>query len=229
MESEAPTLTPPPTRRKRGRGLLALGLALVLAGLGFLGYFAWEYFGTNVVSKHQQAEVRKKIVTDWGREIDGKYVGLLRVPRFGDDYEIPIIKSFSDKALSTGVGWYAKGAKPGGTGNFVLAGHRVTHGEPFADFPKLKAGDKIVVETRKVIYTYRLEDDGNDIRVPFTTKWPLWPVPDPEGTEDAKATKPTVTLVTCSELFRTKDRSVVRGVLIDTQSKKRIIDGGRTA
>jgi sortase A len=55
--------------------------------------------------------------------------------------------------------------------------------------------------------------------VPFTTSWPLWPVPDP----DARRQKPTerlITLLTCSELFHTNNRSVVIGELVKTYDKK---------
>ncbi len=106
---------------------------------------------------------------------------MLRVKRFGSDYEVPIVKGFDKGALARGVGWYTKGAKPGEIGNFAIAGHRVTHGEPFSKFPKLKKGDLVVVETRRDIFTYKLRNSGTSITVPFTTSWPLWPVPDPDA------------------------------------------------
>lgn len=214
------TITAPPKapRRKPGRLRRLVGVLLILAGIGLLGYFAWQYWGTNVVSKARHADEKKIIAKDWSDGIDGDAVGLLRVPRFGSDYEVPIVRGFSKKALASGVGWYTKGAKPGQVGNFAIAGHRVTHGEPFRDFLKIRAGDKAVVETRTHIYTYRLRDDGDAITVPFTTSWPLWHVPAP----DAKGKKPTkklITLLTCSELFHTDNRNVVVGELVKTVDK----------
>ena len=158
---------------------------MVLAGLGFIGYFAWQYWGTNYVAKQKQAEIKQLIVDDWDKGIDGNAIGLLRVPRFGDDYEVPIVKggdllgAKGDRALAEGVAWYEPGAKPGEIGNFAVAGHRVTHGEPFRDFLKLREGDKVFVETRRKVYTYVLRNDGNAITVDFTTSWPLADVPDP--------------------------------------------------
>ena len=197
---------------------------MVAAGLGFVGYFAWQYWGTNYVAKQQQAEIKELIADDWGQGIDGKGIGLLRVQRFGDDYEMPIIKGGNllgakgTKALSEGVAWYEPGAKPGEIGNFVVAAHRVTHGEPFRDFLKLKRGDEVVVETRRKIYTYVLRNDGTDITVDFTTEWPLADVPDPDRAGE-KATEPVLTMVTCSELFHTDNRSVVIGDLASTEDK----------
>ena len=41
-------------------------------------------------------------------------------------------------------------------GNFAVAGHRNTHGEPFRYINKLKPGDPIVVETQDAYYTYEM-------------------------------------------------------------------------
>ncbi|MCW2788140.1 MAG: class sortase [Aeromicrobium sp.] len=216
-------LAPPgrrPTPRRSGgrRFALLVGVTLILAGLGVLVWFAWQYFGTNVVAKHKQAEIKQSLKIDWGKGIDGDAIGLLRVKRFGADYEAPIVKGVDDKALSEGVGWDTDSAKPGQIGNFVIAGHRVTHGEPFAKFPKLKQGDRVVVETRSAIYTYTLRNSGTSIMVDFTTSWPLWSVPDPDAKSETP-TKAVLTMVTCSELFHTRNRSVVIGDLISTVRK----------
>ncbi|OUZ09265.1 hypothetical protein BHE97_11120 [Aeromicrobium sp. PE09-221] len=214
-------MTTQTTPRRSGRVLGALGLALVIAGLAVLGYVAWQYWGTTWLAKKEHESLRTTIVQDWDRgddatEINGE--GLLRVPRFGDDYEVPILLGFDDPTFAKGVGMYPEGAKPGEVGNLVLAAHRVTHGEPFRHFFELKAGDDVIVETRTEIFTYRLRDNGDATRVDFRTTWPLQPVPSP----DAAGVEPTeklVTLLTCSELFHTDDRSVAVGELVDVQTK----------
>ena len=91
----------------------AFGILLILAGLGMLAYIAWQYFGTNIVSKQKQEEVKQQIAEDWGKGLDSDAIGLLRVPRFGDTYEKPIVKGFGDDDLARGVGWDTKSAKPG--------------------------------------------------------------------------------------------------------------------
>jgi sortase A len=191
---------------------------MIAVGLAIVAWFAWQYWGTNVIAQQEH----EKILADWTHT---DAIGVLRVPRFGDDYEVPIlpggdlIEPKGHEALSRGVAWYEPGARPGAVGNFVIAGHRVTHGEPFKDFPKLKAGDKVRVETRGAEYTYVLRNGGTDIIVPFTVTWPLWDVPDPDQ-PNARATQPHITMVTCSELFHTSNRSVVIGELETKQVGK---------
>lgn len=217
-------MTTTSARRSRGsRLLLVVGLVLVLAGVGILGWFAWQFWGTNVVAQREHERLRTEIVQQWdagesgdAKRIDG--VGLLRIPRFGDDFEVPILNGDDDATLARGVGRYTEGAQPGRVGNLVLSGHRVTHGEPFRDFPKLREGDEVVVETRTHVLTYALRQDGDEIRVPFTTSWPLWPVPDPDAAGE-EPTERLITLVTCSEIFRTDDRNVVTGELVAAERK----------
>ena len=86
--------------------------------------------------------------------------------------------------------------------------------------PSLRAGDLVEVETRTAVRTYRLVDDGDAVEVSFETAWPLWPVPDPEGAADREPREQMITLVTCSELFHTDDRLIVRGVLTDVEPKR---------
>jgi sortase A len=196
----------------------SIGALMIAAGLGMLGWFAWQYWGTNIVAHQSQ----QRILDDW---TNSDAIGVLHAPRFGPDYGVPIlpggnlIDAKGTAALGKGVAWYEEGARPGEVGNFVIAGHRVTHGEPFKDFPLLKAGDKINVETRSAIYTYVLRQGGTDVTVPFTASWPLDSVPDPEQT-DEEPTKAVITLVTCTELFHTIDRSVVIGDLTSIRLKK---------
>lgn len=202
------------------RTLITLGSALILAGTGSLGYLGWQYSGTNIVSRQKQSAIKHSLVIDWGEGMNSDALGLLRIPRFGKDYEVPIMSGFSPAALAEGVGWYDKGAKPGQIGNFVLAGHRVTHGEPFRDFHNLRKGDEVVVETRTQIFTYVLRENGDAITVDFTVIWPLQPVPvTGMGMEHVRPTKPILTMLTCSELFHTRNRNVVFGDLISTVDK----------
>lgn len=211
------------TRSGGSRLLLVLGLVLVLSGVAMLGWVGWQYWGTNIVSQREHDRIRTEMIEQWesgdaseAKSIEG--VGLLRVPRFGDDYEVPIVDGDDPATLARGVGRDTDGAKAGQIGNLVLSGHRVTHGEPFRTFLELRAGDEVTVETRTHVYTYSLRQDGDQIRVPFTTSWPLWPVPDPDAAGEP-ATEAVLTLVTCAELFHTDDRNVVIGDLESTVKK----------
>lgn len=213
------TLAPQAPERSTGRKIArALGILLILAGLSMLAYIAWQYYGTNIVSKQKQNEVKEQIAEDWGKGLDSDAIGLLRVPRFGDTYEKPIVKGFGDDDLARGVGWDTKSARPGEIGNFAIAGHRVTHGQVFSKFPKLKKGDLVYVETRDEIFTYKLRNGGTSIKVDFTVGWPLQRVPAPNAAGQ-RPTKAVITMLTCSELFHTRDRNIVIGDLVKTVSK----------
>ena len=213
--------SPPPRRRRSAtsRIVTLFGVLLIVGGLGMLGWFGWQYFGTNVVSKQKAAEITETTQAQWSNGIEGDAVALLRVPRFGDDFEVPIVKGFDDETLAKGIGMYPESSLPGEDGNFAIAGHRVTHGEPFRDFLKLRAGDMVEVETRTKIYTYQLEGDGDAITVDFTTSWPLWNVPDPDSKGEAP-TESKLTMLTCAELFHTDNRNIVVGDLVDTIDKE---------
>ncbi len=220
ITAEPPAPSRRPRRTVRGRIVTGIGLLLIAAGLALLGWFLWQYFGTNIVSKHAQAEIKKDTIAQWENGIDGDAIGLLRVERFGKDFEVPILKGFDKDTLAKGVGMYKKGAEPGQIGNFAIAGHRVTHGEPFRDFLKLKKGDLVEVETRTHIYTYELDNNGDAITVDFTTSWPLWKVPD-KNWDNLPPTEAKITLLTCSELFHTRNRNVAIGHLVKTIDKSK--------
>lgn len=217
------------SQRKRRRAMMVGGLALITVGAIVLGWLAWQFWGTNWVSKGRQAEVVADLQKDWG---DGKVnadtdfglaTGILRIPRFGANYEVPILDGSSDEVLAAGVGHMEDTADVGERGNYVLAAHRITHGEPFADFPQLQDGDLVHIETVDADYTYELDTGGMDLIVPFTADWVLasFPVnPDPGGTTAAgKPGDRLITLLTCSELFHTNNRSVVFGHLVERVPK----------
>jgi sortase A len=204
----------PPGRTRRGP-VFHVGLLLLLAGLGVMVYVGWQMFGTTVVSHHRADQITERTERAWKKGYDGPAAGILHVPRFGKGYAVPIIRGFDEDTLAKGVAWYPKGAAVGQVGNYVLAGHRITHGQPFSKFPDLRKGDLVSVETRTATYTYRLRNAGQSITVDFHQSWPLWPVPSPDA-KGRPATRPVLTMLTCSELFHTDNRNVVIGDLVKT-------------
>ncbi len=226
--------TPEPERRRRrrkgngSRALLAVGVVLILVGVGILAWVGWQFWGTNWVSGQRQGEVSSSLEEGWsegqgGVRTDwGRATALVRIPRFGDDYEIPVLEGSTDEVLAAGIGHMEETAGPGEKGNYAIAAHRVTHGEPFADFPELRAGDLVHVETREAIFTYELDSGGEDLIVDFTATWVLDPFPEnPDGgTQPADGVgQRLITLLTCSEIFHTDNRSVAFGHLIETDTK----------
>ncbi len=209
--------------------MLLGGVALITVGAIVLGWVAWQFWGTNWVSKGRQAEVVADLQEEWGdgkvsADTDfGRATGILRIPRFGADYEVPILEGSSDEVLAAGVGHLEDTAAVGEHGNYALAAHRITHGEPFADFPELREGDLVHIETLDADYTYVLDTGGPDVTVPFTASWVLDPFPvnpDPGGTTaPGRPGARLITLVTCSELFHTDNRSVAFGHLVERVAK----------
>lgn len=228
----AQTLARRLVRPGRRRGLsFRVGVALVVAGLAVLGYVAWQLFGTNVVAHHAQQRIVEQTQKAWeaegaagasgtasGVELDGASA-LVRIPRFGKDYVIPVQEGVSDRVLAEGYGHFDGSAAPGRVGNYALAAHRVTHGEPLRDMPRLRPGDEIVVETRNATDTYRLDTDPNALVVTFNDVWVVDPLPhNPRGGVEP-AQRPgqrLITLTTCAELFHTDNRLIAFGHLVGT-------------
>ena len=222
--------------KKRGGWRLWLGWLLIAGGVGLLGYVAWQFYGTNWVAKQRQNDITASIERQWqeGRDpevqVGGGLAGggaketvtadaLIRIPRFGDDYVIPVLEGTSDAVLAAGYGHFSETAGAGEVGNYALAAHRVTHGEPLRDMPDLQPGDEVIVETKDATYTYVLDTGGDDLVVPFTAGWVLEPVPyNPDGGVQPKqlAGQRLITLTTCSELFHTDNRMIAFGHLVDT-------------
>lgn len=215
-----------PRARRRPSIIGIFGLLLILAGVGVLGWGAWQYWGTNITSKQAFEEEKASMRQQWEQpaeptaddapQIPGDAIGLLRIPDFGDDYEVPILWGIDDPTLERGVGMYPTAVMPGEVGNFSLAGHRVTRGEPFRRLLELEVGAKIIVETRDAIYTYVLDTKPAELTVQDTESWVLDPVP---GKPEQAPTQELITLTTCQDLFRSPDRSVAFGHLSSTQPK----------
>lgn len=214
-------------RRAQKRGLsplTVLGVVLLVAGLGCLGYVGWEFYGTTWISKRAADEERAGLAARWERPeavqeepTAGQAEWLLRIPALGDDYEWPIVAGVEPDDLTRGVGWYPTSALPGEIGNFALAGHRVTNGEPFRHLLDLEVGDEVIVETAEAIFTYEINSAPRELTVQDTESWVLLPVPGQEGVVPSES---VITLTTCQDFFRSPDRSVGFGVLTDTELKK---------
>lgn len=202
---------------------------MVLAGLALLGWLAWQFWGTNWVSHRKQHQLVQQFQQatqhrQGGQRLEPKYVptgdvsALVRIPAFGKDYVVPVLEGVGEGNLAKGFGHFPRTADPGRVGNYALAGHRVTHGEPLRNMPELHPGDRVIVETARWRYVYRLDTDPNDLIVPFTAGWVLAAVPhnpDPGGVEPAQRPgQRLLTLTTCSELFHTDNRMIAFGHLV---------------
>ncbi|WJV51423.1 class E sortase [Streptomyces flavofungini] len=138
---------------------------------------------------------------------------VLRIPRLG--LRVPVAAGVSKGGvLNKGyVGHYPRTAQPGRPGNFALAGHRNTHGEPFRHLDRLRPGDRMTVGTRDAVFTYTVDktldrtsprDGGVIAPVPRSAVRPG------QGYDRAGY---YVTLTTCTPVYTSKYRLVVWGKL----------------
>ena len=218
-------------RRSAGRrAAFWLGITMVAAGLALLGWLAWQFWGTNYVSEQHQRQLTQQLEQQWrkgGEQLSPKRVpegqasALVRIPRFGKNYVVPVLEGTSEDVLAQGFGHFRGTAEPGQVGNYALAGHRITHGQPLRQMPELRPGDKVIVETAKATYTYVLDTNPNDLIVDFTQVWVLdrHPHNPRPGGVQPPASKRLITLATCSELFHTNNRMIAFGHLVGKSSR----------
>ncbi|MFH9199129.1 class E sortase [Streptomyces anulatus] len=134
---------------------------------------------------------------------DGKPFATMRIPRFGADWEWPVLENTAVTTLQKGLGHYSGTASPGDTGNFAVAGHRRTYGDPFKDFPKLRPGDAVVVNDGTTWFTYRIAK--KPYRTVPTDTAVVDPVPRGSGFEGAGR---YLTLTTCEPEWGSSHRLI---------------------
>jgi sortase A len=201
------------------------GELLITAGLVLLLFCVYQLVWTNVEAKQRQDAVTRGITDDWRRAGPtptggqlaaadfGKGFAFLRIPRLGRDFTVPVVEGVRTADLARGVGHYPTTAAPGGIGNFAVAGHRATHGEPFRDLDRMRPGDAVVVETKDTWYTYVV--DRTRIVAP-TDVWVIDPVPGQDG---VAPTQRLLTLTTCNPRWASTQRLIVFAHLADQQLK----------
>ena len=204
---------------------------MVGAGLAMLAWVGWQMYGTNWTSKREQSRITTQVQQDWAkgpaleprRVPQGQASALIRIPRFGKDYVVPVLEGVKDDVLARGYGHFSESADPGEVGNYALAAHRVTHGEPLRRMPEMRPGDEVIVETATATYTYQLLTNPNDLVIPFTGIWVTAPIPknpSPGGVQPPqKQGQKLLTLTTCSELFHTDNRMIAFASLVKSDAK----------
>lgn len=169
----------------------------------------------------------------------GEAFALMSIPRLGEDWVQPVIEGSGSggaadvdgsPGMHTGVGaddlrrgvvHYPSTALPGHVGNFAVAGHRATNGEPFRDLDRMREGDAVVVLTGSERLTYRVT--GTEIVSPRQVDV-LASVPGrPGGMPDGKR----LTLTTCHPRWSSDLRLIVFGTLTDRRPARLSGPSGR--
>ncbi|AZP19030.1 class E sortase [Streptomyces aquilus] len=234
-ESSAPLSRVEARRRAKARkpspGVLvsrAIGEVFITTGVLMLLFVTYQLWWTNVRAHAQAGKEASNLQEEWesGKRAPGEFApgqgfALLHIPKL--DVVVPIAEGVSNKkVLDRGmVGHYSEGplktAMPGAkTGNFGLAGHRNTHGEPFRYINRLSKGDEIVVETQDDYYVYKMTS-SLPVTSPSNTSV-LNPVPPQSGFKEPGR---YITLTTCTPEFTSKYRLIVWGKMVEERPRSK--------
>lgn len=144
---------------------------------------------------------------------EGRPFAEMYVPRFGADWNKPVLEGTGPDTLRKGLGHYPGTARPGESGNFAVAGHRRTYGDPFKDVPELRPGDAVIVKDAATWYTYTVRAAPS--RILPTETGVLDPVP---RSSPFSAPGRYLTLTTCEPEWGHSHRLVVWAELTGTRS-----------
>ncbi|MEV4437705.1 class E sortase [Streptomyces sp. NPDC049577] len=143
---------------------------------------------------------------------DGAAFAVMYIPRLGSGWAKPVLQGTGTELLKRGLGHYADTAGLGETGNFAVAGHRRTYGDPFKDLPRLRPGDAVVLTDGADWFTYRVDT------LPYRT------LPGDTGVIDPVPAKAGyrgpgryLTLTTCDPEWGHSHRLIVWAHLADTR------------
>ncbi|WP_353943544.1 class E sortase [Streptomyces sp. HUAS MG91] len=143
---------------------------------------------------------------------DGRPFAVMYIPRLGFTWNKPVLEDTDVGTLKKGLGHYSGTAQLGQKGNFAVAGHRRTYGDPFKDFPKLRPGDDVVLTDGTTWFTYVIDTEPyktlpSDVAV-------IDPVPVKSGYKEPGR---YLTLTTCEPEWGHSHRLIVWGHLDSTQ------------
>ncbi len=203
-----------------GEVFISIGVLMLL----FVTYSLWW---TNVRAHEEANGAAHSLQDDWasgkgkpGVFAPGQGFALIHIPKL--DVVVPIAEGTNKHTvLDRGmVGHYGgpndiQTAMPDAkTGNFALAGHRNTHGEPFRYINRLVRGDKVVVETQDTYYVYMVTSTLP--QTPPTNTSVIGPVPPQSGFAGPGR---YITLTTCTPEFTSKYRLIVWGKMVEERPR----------
>ena len=211
--------------------LRIVGAALMTTGLVLSAVLIYQFWWTTHVSRDVQEQTATDLQQQWSErptleqptetavpEADASPVrkprmgdpfALMFIPRLSDDvWRMPILSGVGERELAAGIGYYRFSDLPGQVGNFAVAGHRATNGEPLANVDRLQRGDLVVIRTRDAWHTYRLTRDRI---VKPEDVWVISDNPFPAQERTAR-----ITITTCHPRWASTYRWIWWGELVET-------------
>lgn len=204
-----------------------VGELFITFGVVMLLFVTYQLWWTNVRAGQQANQAKGQIEDSWskgrapGAFEPGQGFAIMYIPKL--DVVVPVAEGIDKpKVLDRGmVGHYSEGslktAMPEDKeGNFAVAGHRNTHGEPFRYINQLQPGDPIVVETQDAYYTYEMasilpQTAPSNVSV-------IDPVPKQSGFKEPGR---YITLTTCTPEFTSTYRMIVWGKMVEERPRSK--------
>ena len=210
------------TKNRKKMILIAGFIILFIGAIAVATYPFWPLIKYETSSKlieipgvpESEAVISQEALSTPSAENNGETVGgtlindaeikgnLLVIPKIG--VKIPIVEGTTEAALNKGAWHLPETSTPDKGGNTAITGHRWKYrppsGKTFYLLDKLVVGDTFKIYWQGKEYNYKVI---NSAIVKPTDVWVLNPTK-----------KSTVTLITCTPLFSTKNRLVVKGQLI---------------
>ena len=206
--------------------LSSIGEVLITLGAVMALYVVYTLWWTNVEAHKAANAEANQIQQQFQQQLQPNAGGapksafapsegfaLMTIPAIGKA-DIPVMQGTDkDKVLDKGaVGHYTtpQTAMPWDpTGNFAVAAHRRTYGEPFRYINQLRVGDHVVVETTHGWYVYALDKE-----LPQTDPSNIGTIaPVPKGGPYTKPGK-YITLTTCTPEWASTYRLIWWGHLV---------------
>lgn len=206
----------------RDRVIRALGVALIVSGIGLLGVSYWQTTLSDELVASKQTALAEKFdsgqtfVDTADADALGEIFGRIYIPRLGDGYVRLVAEGTKWHPVlnDIGIGHYMGTAFPGEVGNFAVAAHRGGYGGAFKNIHRLVAGDHVFVETNDGRFDYEYRQTvivkPEDVGV-------IAPVP--EGMDSAVVGGSYMTLTSCEPIYVNTKRIIVWLELVGVQKR----------
>lgn len=199
--------------------LRLLAVACIVAGLSLILATAYQLWDPGAA--REQHKLATQLQHQWQRHtaghgyqqialVTGQPFAFLRIPAFGPHWRFAVVEGTSVPQLTLGPGHVPGTQLPGEPGNFAVAAHDITAGNPFLHLASLRHGASVYVTTVNGTYKYRVLSESV---VRYTDVGVLAPVPGHPG---QRAAGQFITLISCTPvtLAFTPWRVVVTGTLV---------------